>query len=75
MTLAEAALDAPLRVTGFAGLGPDERARLAGMGLRAGAPVVKLLAFPLRDPVECLVGGQLLALESRLLPCVLVEAA
>jgi hypothetical protein len=30
---------------------------------------------PLRDPVECLVGPQLLALERRLLTLIRVEAA
>ena len=75
MTLDEAALDAPLRIAGFSGLEEAEITRLAGLGLRAGAPVTKLLLTPLRDPVECLVGSQLVALEARLLPRIRVEPA
>lgn len=74
MTLDHAAMGAPHRITGFHGLDDGDRARLAGLGLRAGVSVTKILALPLRDPVECLVGNQLLALEARLLPRVRVEA-
>lgn len=74
MTLSEATLEAPLRVSGFRGLDEAERARLAGMGLREGSPIVKLLRTPLRDPVECLVGPQLVAIDGWLLERILVEA-
>ena len=63
MTLEDAAWNESLRVTGFTSLGETDRARLSGMGLHVGETVVKLLAAPLGDPVECLVGQQLLALE------------
>jgi Fe2+ transport system protein FeoA len=75
MTLDEAALDAPMRITGFVGVDEAERGRLGGLGLRAGAVVTKLMPTPLQDPVECLVGPQLLALERRLLARIRVEAA
>lgn len=75
MTLEQAAMGEPLTIAGFTGLDEGDRARLAGLGLRAGAPVTKILALPLRDPVECLVGSQLLALEARLLSKIRVEAA
>lgn len=74
MTLEQAAMGAPHRIAGFHGLGDGDRARLAGLGLRAGVSITKILALPLRDPVECLVGSQLLALEARLLPLIRVEA-
>jgi len=76
MTLDEAALDVPLTIVDFASsVGEAERARLSGLGLRPGVPVVKLMPTPLRDPVECLVGSQLLALDRRLLSRIRVEAA
>jgi Fe2+ transport system protein FeoA len=75
MTLDEAALRVPLKITGFTALDDAELARLSGVGLRAGAPIVKLMPTPLQDPVECLVGPQLLALERRLLARIVVEAA
>jgi Fe2+ transport system protein FeoA len=75
-TLDQAAWNAPVRVTGFApSVGESDRARLAGMGLHVGETVVKLLAAPLGDPIECLVGQQLLALESSLVERIKVEAA
>lgn len=74
-TLAAAPWNAPQRVTGFSGVGETERARLAGMGLHVGETVVKLLASPLGDPIECLVGQQLLALEKDLVERIKVEAA
>jgi Fe2+ transport system protein FeoA len=43
--------------------------------VRAGALITKLIPTPLQDPVECLVGPQLLALERRLLARIQVEAA
>jgi Fe2+ transport system protein FeoA len=75
-TLADAAWNAPVRVSGFArSVGDSERARLAGMGLHVGETVVKLLASPLGDPIECLVGQQLLALEKSLVARITVEGA
>lgn len=75
MTLEQAAMGEPHTIAGFTGLDEGDRARLAGLGLRAGASVTKILTLPLRDPVECLVGSQLLALEARLLSKIRVEAA
>jgi Fe2+ transport system protein FeoA len=75
MTLDEVALDVPVRITGFVSLDESQRAQLSGLGLRAGTTVVKLMPTPLQDPVECLVGPQLLALERRLLTLIRVEAA
>jgi Fe2+ transport system protein FeoA len=74
MTLDQAKAGVPLKVAGFHGLDEADRARLAGLGLRPGAPVTKIMPLPLRDPVECLVGSQLLALEARLLAKIRVEA-
>lgn len=73
MTLDDAALDVPVRITGFGSVGEAEQARLSGLGLRPGATIVKLMPTPFRDPVECLVGPQLLALERRLLKNIRVE--
>lgn len=75
MTLDEVALERPVRITGFSSVDEGERARLSGLGLRAGVRVVKLMLTPLRDPVACLVGPQLLAIERRLLRRIRVEAA
>ena len=75
MTLDEVGLDVPVRIVEFVSVDASERGRLSGLGLRAGATVTKLLHTPLRDPVECLVGPQLLALERRLLARIRVEAA
>jgi Fe2+ transport system protein FeoA len=75
MTLEDAALQVPLRIVGFESLDETSRARLSGLGLRPGAAVTKLMPTPLQDPVECLVGLQLLALERRLLAQIRVEAA
>lgn len=73
-TLEAAPWNAPLRVTGFSSVGDSERARLAGMGLHVGETVIKLLATPLGDPIECLVGQQLLALDRSLVARIKVEA-
>ncbi len=73
MTLDAVPLDIPVRVLGCSGLAAFDRERLAGMGLRPGVSVVKILKTPLRDPVECLVGSQLLAIETRLLAHIRVE--
>jgi len=75
MTLDAVPLDVPVRVTGCSALSAPDRDRLAGLGLRPGASVVKLLKTPLRDPIECLVGTQLLAIEARLMPLIRVELA
>jgi Fe2+ transport system protein FeoA len=75
VTLEQADWELPVRVSGFSGVDPAEEARLSGLGLAVGAVVTKLMPTPLRDPVECLVGSQLLALERRLLARVRVEAA
>jgi Fe2+ transport system protein FeoA len=73
MTLDAVPLDVPVRVTACTGLSAPDRDRLAGLGLRPGVSVVKLLKTPLRDPIECLVGTQLLAIEARLLHQIRVE--
>lgn len=75
MTLAELPLESPALIRGFTSLTDAERCRLGALGLREGAPVTKLLRTPLRDPIECLVGPQLLALESWLLERIEVEPA
>ncbi len=74
MTLATLALGSRARVTGLASLGESQRLRLASLGLREGVEIVKILRTPLRDPVECLVGPQLLAIEESLLGRIQVEA-
>jgi len=75
MTLDTVAMDVPVRVLGYAGLDAHDKERLAGLGLRPGVSLVKILKTPLRDPIECLVGSQLLAIEARLLSQIRVEAA
>lgn len=75
MTLDALPLDVPVRVTGFAGLSASDMDRLSGLGLRPGVAIIKILKTPLQDPVECLVGSQLLAIEARLLPHIRVEAS
>jgi Fe2+ transport system protein FeoA len=75
MTLDEVALEVRVRIVDFVSVGETERARLSGLGLRPGVSVVKLVPTPLRDPVECLVGSQLLALDRSLLARIQVEAA
>lgn len=73
MTLDQVALEMPVRIVGFASIDETEIARLSGVGLRTGATVTKLIVTPLQDPVECLVGPQLLALDRRLLRRIHVE--
>ncbi|MBI5629445.1 MAG: ferrous iron transport protein A [Elusimicrobia bacterium] len=73
MTLKEAALGEPVRIVGFESLSAPETFRLSSMGLREQAVVTKLLKTPLRDPVECLIGPQLVAIESWLMERILVE--
>jgi Fe2+ transport system protein FeoA len=74
MTLDAVPFDIPVRVLGCADLAVSDKERLAGLGLRPGVSVVKILKTPLHDPIECLVGSQLLAVEVRLLPQIQVEA-
>lgn len=73
MTLDQAPLGRPCRVRGFCGLPDDQRARLWSLGLREGGSVTKIRPTPLKDPVQCLVGPQLLALERWLLQRIEVE--
>lgn len=73
MTLAAAALDVPVKIQAFSGMSETDRVRLAGLGLRPGVVATKILKTPLRDPIEILVGSQLLAVEARLLPHIKVE--
>jgi Fe2+ transport system protein FeoA len=74
MTLADVALDVPVRIVGFDALDDSTTARLSGVGLRAGALVTKLIPMPLRDPVACLVGSHLLSIERWLMAHIRVEA-
>ncbi len=66
MTLEEVALDHAVRIEDLKGLDEKDLACLLGMGIRSGVSVTKILATPFKDPVECLVGSQLLAVEKRL---------
>lgn len=75
MTLEALPFNVQVRVTGYAALSVFDKDRLSGLGLRPGVTVVKILKTPLQDPIECLVGTQLLAIEARLLPHIRVEAA
>jgi Fe2+ transport system protein FeoA len=75
MTLADMPLQAPGRIRGFHALTESELCRLGALGIREGAFITKLLRTPLRDPIECLVGPQLLALESWLLERIEVDPA
>lgn len=75
MTLADAALDVPVKIVGFDSLDESTCARLSGVGLRAGAVVTKLIPMPLRDPVACLVGAHLLTIERWLMTHIRVVAA
>lgn len=74
MTLALLPLGSRARVTGLDLIDEAQGLRLACLGLRPGVTVEKLLRTPLRDPVECLVGSQLLAIEESLLARIRVEA-
>jgi len=75
MTLDALPMDVPVRVTSLSGLSAFDKDRLSGLGLRPGVAVIKILKTPLQDPVECLVGSQLLAIEARLLSHIRVEAS
>ena len=72
MTLAEAPIGTPARITGFAALAEEELARLFALGLRPDVVVTKLFRTPLRVPIECLAGSQLLAVEGWLMERILV---
>ena len=74
MNLEALPFDVPVRVVGYSSLSVFDKDRLAGLGMRPGVSVTKILKTPLQDPVECLVGSQLLAIEARLLPHIRVEA-
>lgn len=73
MTLKQAGLGREAKIAGFTGLDEAEKIRLGALGLREGASVTKLMNTPLRDPVECAVGPQLLTIESWLLERIIVE--
>ena len=75
MTLAELPLQTAARVASLARVAPGERSRLDSLGLSEGATVTKLVRTPLRDPVECLVGRQLLALNASVMGAIEVEPA
>lgn len=74
MTLDQAAFQQACRIVSFDG-DDAEIARLTDFGLIDGATVTKIQATPLRDPVSCLVGTQLIALQRRILRRIRVEAA
>jgi Fe2+ transport system protein FeoA len=73
MTLHELEYKRRARVVGFDGLDERETLRLDGLGLREGAMIEKLLRLPLRDPVECLLGPQLITLDAELLARILIS--
>jgi len=75
MTLDAVPLGVPVRVAALTGITVPDRDSLAGLGLRTGVSVMKIMKTPVQDPIECLVGTQLLALEARLLRHIKVEAA
>lgn len=66
-------METPVKIKGFSDVSAAEQLRLSSHGLRAGSVVTKLLRVPLRDPIECLVGTQLLTLDKALLGRILVE--
>ena len=74
MTLAEIDLGTPARITGFKSVSEEERLRLCALGVREKAVITKLLRTPLRDPIECLVGPQLLTIDAWLVKRIEVEA-
>lgn len=75
MTLDKAAMEQPYKIVGFETLDDEHKLRLSAVGLREEAVITKLLHTPLKDPVECLVGPQLLALDAWLLGRIRVAAA
>ncbi len=74
MTLRQAELGRSVLIRRLENLSETELMRLSALGLRAGAHITKLLKTPLRDPIECLVGPQLLAVEAWLLDRIIVDA-
>ncbi len=66
MTLEEVTLNRAVRIEDMQGMDEKDLACLLGMGMRSGVSVTKIVATPFKDPVECLVGSQLLAVEKRL---------
>jgi Fe2+ transport system protein FeoA len=75
MTLDEAERNLPLKIVSFDCLDLTHQARLSGLGIRVGVIITKLMPTPLQDPVECLVGTQLLTLEKQLLRSIKVTAS
>ena len=75
MTLDKAAMATPYRIVSFDALAEDHRLRLSAVGVCEEAVITKLLHTPLMDPVECLVGPQLLTLEAWLLGRIRVSPA
>ncbi len=75
MTLSQTDFGSTVVVSGFSSLPPSEELRLAALGLRRGSRVTKLMRLPLKDPIECLVGSQLLALEGWLLERIVVSSS
>ena len=73
MTLDEVAIGRPARILALTGPDESELSRMTGLGLRLGATITKLVMTPLQDPVECLVGPQLLTIERRILRRIEVE--
>ena len=73
MTLEEAAFDRRVRVEGFRNLSEREKTHLAGLGIRPGSSITKIIPTPFKDPIECLVGSQLLAVGKRLFKHILVK--
>ena len=74
MTLDKAAMEQPYKIVGFDALDEAHKMRLSALGVREEAVITKLLHTPLMDPVECLVGPQLLALDAWLLSRIRVSA-
>jgi Fe2+ transport system protein FeoA len=74
MTLDKAAMDTPFKIVGFNALEEDDKLRLSALGVHEEAVITKLLHTPLQDPVECLVGPQLLTIDAWLLRRILVSA-
>ena len=73
MTLAKIAMETPVRIVGFKSLGEADQLRLSALGVHEEATITKLMRTPLKDPVECLVGPQLLTLDAWLLDRILVS--
>ena len=74
MTLDKIAMGTSVRVVGFKYLREAECVRLSALGVQEEATITKLMNTPLKDPIECLVGPQLLTLDAWLLGCILVSS-